>query len=298
MTRHAAVRPPAESAGGISEIDDFGDLGGLGGVAAVAPRWTPRSLKEAAPKLSPNQIHLWAVHLAPLRLQVGATCLTAAELRRGDLHQDPRRRAMYLGGRIGMRLLLSAYSGIANDQLAITNGVGGKPALGNRSAAGQLCFNYTLSGDQALYAFAWNRQVGIDVETAPRRINAALLAKRKLTPAERRCWRAVPPPQRDLAMLACWTRKEAFGKALGVGIRYFLAQVPVFIDIHSPTWHCEVAGLFKAAPGGDERRTLHGIQLVPPFSGVAALVYDGTAADEDLQTWRLVPDAPLVAGAR
>lgn len=292
MTRGAAVHRSAEGAGGISEIGDFG------GVAAIAPRWTPHSLKEAAPKLSPNQIHLWAVHLAPLRLQVGAIRLTAAELRRGERYRDPRRRAMYLGGRIGMRLLLSAYSGIANDELAVTTGVGGKPSLGNRLATGELCFNYTLSGDQALYAFAWNRQVGIDVETAPRRINAALLAKRKLTPAERRCWRAVPPPQRDLAMLACWTRKEAFGKALGVGIRYFLAQVPVFIDIHSPTWQCEVAGLFKAAPGGSERRTLHGIQLVPPFPGVAALVYDGTAADENLQTWRLALDAPLAANSR
>lgn len=262
-------------------------LDGHGGVGAITPRWAYR-----APGGAPGHIHLWAVDLTPLQSPTHLALLTRPELARAGCYRDRAQRAMYLGGKVGLRILLGACTGIANDDLRFGHGEKGKPRLRNELPGGELCFNYTLSGNKALYALAWNRRVGVDMETWPRKINAALLAKHKLAAVERRSWRAVPAQWRDYAMLACWTRKEAYGKALGVGIRYRLNQVPLFVEIHSPAWRCRVTGLFDAPPGAPDGRVLHGLQLALPFPGIAALVYDGDAVaspagGESLRAWRL-----------
>ena len=280
-----------------------------GGVGAIRPHWAHRvpdhndDSDGKSPELQSGHIDLWAVdfgvseavNLASRHAQPqGAlrhALLTAPELARAEHYRDRTHRAMYLGGRIALRRLLGAYTGIANDDLRFACGVRGKPSLANQLRGGELCFNYTLSGGKALYAFAWNRQVGIDMETWPRTINAARLAQRKLAPVEQRAWRAVPAKWRERAMLACWTRKEAYGKALGAGIRYHLNQVPVCADMDSPTWQCAVIGLFDsqhqdAQPDKKpDKQILHGIQLALPFPGIAALVHDGNALSPAAGGW-------------
>ncbi len=250
-----------------------------GGIGVIQPRWEYRALGGAPQTgdIQPGHIHLWAVDLAALQAPAHRALLTAPELARAGRYRNRAQRAMYLGGRVGLRLLLEACTGIANHHLRFAHGARGKPSLANQLPSGELCFNYTLSGGRALYALAWNRQVGVDMETWPRKINAARLARRKLAAVEQHAWRAVPAALRDYAMLACWTRKEAYGKALGVGIRYTINQAPLFTAIHSPAWRCGVTGLFDARHRERDDRVLHGLQLALPFPGIAALVHDGDA---------------------
>lgn len=213
---------------------------------------------------------------------------------------------MTLGGRAGLRRLLCAYSGLDNAALRLGRGARGKPKLLNRlpgdhggdgdgdhggDGGRELCFNYSLSGGWALYAFAWNRALGIDLETLPRANNSAGLARRVLSAAELKAWRklSAPAPDAAAAMLACWTRKEAYGKALGVGIRYHMRRAEVFADA-GPRWRCAVAGLFPGTVADTDARVLHGVQLATPFPGIAALVCDGGAVAADaLRGWRWRP---------
>lgn len=247
---------------------DIGDLGDLGGIS---------DLGGAAPGDSP-----------------AANILDADELARARRIVSPTQRALYLGGRAGMRRLLCAYSGLGNAELRFGRGPRGKPKLLNRlpGRPGELSFNYSLSGGRAVYAVAWNRQVGVDLETWPRAINAEGLAKRVLSAAEFRAWRALSATAtadgRAAAMLAIWTRKEAYGKALGVGIRYEMKRAQVFADAE-PRWRNKVAGLFPGSTAATEARVLHGVQLATPFAGIAALVYDGEAAA--VRGWRWRPGA-------
>ena len=276
------------------------------GVGAIKPRWAHSVPDQGdygdgkSPNLQPRHIHLWAVdfgsdvvNLASSHAQPQDAWLTAPELARAERYRNRTQRAMYLAGRIALRRLLGAYAGLANDDLRFASGARGKPSLSNQLRGGELCFNYTLSGGKALYAFAWNRQVGIDMETLPRTINAARLAQRKLAPVEQRAWHAVPAQWRDQAMLACWTRKESYGKALGLGIRYHINQVPVCADLDSPIWQCAVTGQFhsQSQDTPPHQPTLHGIQLALPFPGIAALVHDGDAlaspaAGDGLRAWQ------------
>lgn len=235
--------------------------------------------------LRPEAIHLWAVQLESDSDSEGGDCadfndLGESERARAGRIVQPARRALYLGGRAGLRRLLCAYSGLGNRALRFGAGPRGKPKLLNALPGGELCFNYSLSGRRALYAIAWNRALGVDLETLPRASNTAGLARRMLSAAELQAWRALPVGAQDAAMLAIWTRKEAYGKALGVGIRYALKRAEVFADT-GPRWRCRVAGLFPGTVAETPARELHGVQLATPFAAVAALVYDGEPVADD-----------------
>ena len=253
-------------------------------------------LRRMPPCLSARQIHLCVVDLS-LLLPASAE-LTAAEHRRAARYRNPQQRALYLGGRIGLRRLLRHYSGIDNHRLDFVYGARGKPRLNARLTRGQLDFNYALSRTTGLYAFAWNRRLGVDLETFPRALEADRMAQRKLSEEERRAWYALPARARPQAMLSCWTRKEAYGKTLGVGIRYHLQQVELFRDLHCYQWQTRVAGLFEHAGERSLPEVVHGLQLRLPFAGAAAMMYDGepiTDLSRELVTYTYASGRPVHA---
>lgn len=241
----------------------------------------------AHPELPTNGVHLWAAALQTMHIAHNRAALSEGERARARRLRNPARCAQYIAGRVGLRKLLGGYCGCAPGELRFEYGARGKPMLANVAAGESLGFNYSLSGGYALYAFARGREVGVDLEVLPRAINATRMARRKLGDAERESWRALPAALRDEAMLACWTRKEAYGKALGVGIRYHLNRAPVCAELQRAVWQCKVGGLFE---GESSARVLHGVQVGLPFAGVAALVYDGEALlnpAAEIVGWRL-----------
>lgn len=218
--------------------------------------------------------------------------LTASELTRAARLGCSTRRAQYLDGRVGLRVLLQHYSGLANQQLQFGAGPRGKPCLLNAHAHGTLHFNYTIAREYILYSFAWGRELGVDLEVMPRRIATARLASRILSPREQKTWRALArtmtaAAQND-AMLYCWTRKEAYGKQLGVGIRYHMPQVSLFCDPTTPQWQVTVGGLFDAA--APNPTTIAGVQLQMPMPAAAALMY---APDDPAATTHAVKPMKL-----
>ena len=223
--------------------------------------------------LPANQVHLWFVDLQSIsRLSRCERPAGAGQGSPGDTRSREKRR-LYLRGKMALETLLAHYSGLKHSELEFGYGTRGKPGLRNPGLCGALRFNYTLSRGYALYAFAWEVELGVDIEIYPRKINADLLARRKLSPVEQSSWEAVPAGQKNNAMLMCWTRKEAYGKALGVGIRYEMRKVSLFRDLHGYRWETGVGGLF-----GEEKceiDSLHGVQIALPVPGAASLMYAG-----------------------
>jgi 4'-phosphopantetheinyl transferase len=91
----------------------------------------------------------------------------------------------------------------------------GKPELAD---APDLSFSLAHSGSTAFVAVARGAQVGIDVEVIRARRNLERLARRVLTPDEYDEWRVVPRTARTIEFLRNWTAKEAYLKAVGLGI--------------------------------------------------------------------------------
>jgi 4'-phosphopantetheinyl transferase len=82
----------------------------------------------------------------------------------------------------------------------------------------RLGFNLSRSGSLALYAVTGGERVGVDVERMRDDVDALRVADRLFSPAERQALRRLPASRRRAAFFSCWTRKEAYAKALGSGL--------------------------------------------------------------------------------
>ena len=123
----------------------------------------------------------------------------------------------FAGTRIVTRRLLSAYLGARPRDVEIRLAPRGKPHLAGEHAETGIRFNVSHSADWAVVAIGRSR-LGIDIETHRRPRDVDRLAERFFTSGEALALRRVPREQRQFAFLACWTRKEAYSKALGDGI--------------------------------------------------------------------------------
>jgi 4'-phosphopantetheinyl transferase len=227
--------------------------------------------------LGVGEAHVWTIRLdASERALNGLLALLSPDERarrvalRGDRLQ---RRYTVLHG--ALRLLLEGYTGRPAAEIAVTRGHEGKPRL---EGDPRVHFNVSDSGDVGVYAFA-DCAVGIDVEeirpVPDHRLEA--LARLAFCAAETAELRSLAPEQRLGAFYRGWTRKEAYGKAVGAGLAAALAGVHVSL---SPD-EARILGL----PDGDDSPlawTLH--HLEPGAGHVGALAYRGA-----LRSLRLRP---------
>jgi len=157
------------------------------------------------------------------RAQIPAN--VAEHLRDDEIHvwHLPYRRQH---GRAPLRSVLSGYLGIDADQLMLTEGEHGRPAL-TSALDPSLDFNWSHSGDHALIAIARSIKPGIDLECLRMRPRALEIARRYFSADEAAALSAVSPAGRSAAFLELWTAKEAVLKALGRGIAFGLKRLSI-----------------------------------------------------------------------
>ncbi|HKX09477.1 MAG TPA: 4'-phosphopantetheinyl transferase superfamily protein [Stellaceae bacterium] len=155
--------------------------------------------------------------------------LTAAEMERARRLVTPPVRRGFVGGRWLLRSVLAALTGAEARLLDIQAGAHGKLFLvGHERLAAS--FNLSHSGDLLALALVRGRRIGIDIEAERPLTDAALLARRILSPRERERYDALPMSARASALLVAWTRKEAVLKAVGTGVSGGLSTVEVLGD--------------------------------------------------------------------
>jgi 4'-phosphopantetheinyl transferase len=145
-----------------------------------------------------------------------ASMLSDDEVRRANQFVFAKDRRRFLRCRAALRLALAWALDASPSCLEFAYGPQGKPELASLSESG-LKFNVAHSGDWALVAVARKRRVGIDVE----QIRPALsreIAWRNFAPREAAALETLPPEEFDETFFRCWTRKEAYLKALGCGL--------------------------------------------------------------------------------
>ncbi|MFI0928724.1 4'-phosphopantetheinyl transferase family protein [Streptomyces sp. NPDC021012] len=175
--------------------------------------------------------------------------LSTAERERSARLRRPGDRHRYRAAHIGLRLVLSGYTGLAPESVDLVREdcpccgePHGRPAL----AGGGPHFSLSHSGGLALIAVS-GVTVGADVEGVPRPDIAEELLP-SLHPREQHALRALPDADRPQALARVWTRKEAYLKATGAGLAYGVtdpyvgvSEVPAairdftFHDLTAPT---------------------------------------------------------------
>ena len=247
----------------------------------------------AFPALGRGEVHVWrtALDLDPPRVAALADSLSPDERDRAARFHFERDRVRFTVARGVLRALLGRYLDLPAPALAFDYGAHGKPALaaamGARAMAGspgaEVRFNLSHSAGVALCAVTRGRDVGVDVEGLRADFATDEIAERFFSPAERVALRALPAAARCAAFFACWTRKEAYIKARGLGLAIPLDAFDVSLAPHEP------AALLatRDEPGETVRWSLQA--LTPGVGFAGALVAEGHG-------WRVsclgeVPDA-------
>lgn len=99
-----------------------------------------------------------------------------------------------------------------------------------RVPAGEFAISLSRSGQAGVVAITDGISVGVDVELN-RPIDWHQFASRIFTPGERQYLASRPPSEGQVNFLRCWTRKEAVGKAAGLGLAIELRALDVRPDV-------------------------------------------------------------------
>lgn len=142
-------------------------------------------------------------------------CLSVAEQARADGYVYAADRRRFIVARARLRQLLSERTGVAPQALKLGCGDNGKPLLIRHQAQPDWRFNLAHAGEVALFALSAGREVGIDIEMLRPMRGADELAAVFFSPRETAEYRALGAHDKLMGFFNCWTRKEAFVKALG-----------------------------------------------------------------------------------
>lgn len=168
-----------------------------------------------------------------------AALLSQDEGARAERFVFPHDKRRFVAAHVALRQILGSYAGQSPASLRFTYGPSGKPALTNQP---EITFNLSHSGELALIATSVARELGIDVEYCRPLDDLMLLAEGCFSAQENAVLRALPEDQRMAGFFNCWTRKEAFIKALGAGLSYPLDRFDVSLKPGEPAKLLRVEG--------------------------------------------------------
>lgn len=152
-----------------------------------------------------------------------AGVLTRSELRQADAYVRPGSRERFVARRSLLRHVLGTRLGSDPRAIRFARERYGKPRL---SCASGLRFNVSDTEGMVAVALSRGRAVGVDVEfLKPRRL--VTLARGTFTRGELEAFMGAPERFRKAAFYEQWTAKEAYAKALGVGLRFPFRRIPV-----------------------------------------------------------------------
>jgi len=218
--------------------------------------------------LGSGEVHIWclAPHQFANNLNELHPILSGEEKERASRFHFSRDRESYVVRHALLRLILGRYLETDPSAIEFSRGSFGKPTLDFRGAV-PLHFNDSHTNGLALLAVTKDDPLGVDIEHLRPIPDFEEIAANYFSPREVEALRAIPADKRMEAFYACWTRKEAFLKATGEGIRENLAKVEVALTPGEESRILYVSGKTQS------RWKLHSFIPAPGYLG--ALTFQG-----------------------
>ncbi|HEX3685862.1 MAG TPA: 4'-phosphopantetheinyl transferase superfamily protein [Bryobacteraceae bacterium] len=182
----------------------------------------------------PGKVHLWLYELtaSARTLEYFRSQLSPDELDRADRFCFPHLQLSFVIAHGVLRSVLSKYLGKSPAAVEFSHNPQGKPRL--RHADCRLEFNLSHSGTLAACAVARDCEIGVDVEKIRAMPDLFDIARRFFSPEECVDLAGVPLDQQEPAFFNCWTRKEAYIKAIGGGLSIPLDSFQVSLLPNEP----------------------------------------------------------------
>jgi 4'-phosphopantetheinyl transferase len=176
---------------------------------------------------APDEIHVWRVVLDDTPAAPGALGAVPSnnERARAARLATEELRHRWTAARRALRVILAGYAGTSPSSLVLVTDANQKPRLSGTSPA--IFFNMTHTGALAFVAVGAQELLGIDAEMHRADIDWKAISERFFARAEAEEITSLAAQMRVRAFYACWTRKEAYLKALGVGLNMPLDRFQV-----------------------------------------------------------------------
>lgn len=232
--------------------------------------------------LEEGDVHVWGASLRQPEsvLEGMRQTLSGDELERSERFRFQRHRAAFVISRGLLRTMAGRYLCAPPRELRFAYTPYGKPYLAGAFADASLRFNLSHSHELVLYAFAADVEVGVDVEYMRPEFAGEEIARRFFSPREVESLSALPVGRRTEAFFKCWTRKEAFIKAVGEGLSFPLDQFDVTLAPDEP------AALLSVRKDAREAARWSLLDVSPEPGYAAALVTEGRGMNVCFWRWQ------------
>ncbi len=228
------------------------------------PLWAASQLPSTC--LGHNELHFWWARVPTDGTDGSALAASLAhdEQERAARFKVATPRQEYIVTRYILRHLLSAYVRQPAAALGFAYQAHGKPFLPDQPALG---FSASHSHGLAVFGFAWNYPVGVDVEKAQSGRPVMQIAERFFSERERSALRRLPEEEWNAAFFRIWTRKEAYIKALGEGLSHGLGQFDVSLEAGAE----DALLATRPDPAESARWLLREAEVPSPYVAAAAI---------------------------
>jgi 4'-phosphopantetheinyl transferase len=216
-------------------------------------------------ELQGRDIHVWTLRTAASRNVIAEFegILAPDEKRRAAQFRLGRPRESYILTRAILRYLLGSYLGQRPASIQLEYRANGKPALVPDAG---IRFNVTHSGDMAALALTNCCDIGIDLEQLRPLPEFDQIAASFFCSEEIAEINLPSGEERERAFFNCWTRKEAYVKASGVGLSRPLKSFRVTVKASTPVRLVFLDDEINASRSW----TLHDLQLGSDYASAIA----------------------------
>jgi 4'-phosphopantetheinyl transferase len=153
--------------------------------------------------------------------------LSEADKTRATRYRFPEDRARFILGRMLLARTLSQSGGGSTGPLHLDQTERGRPMLREKP---ELQFSISHSDDLVGIALSLKSNIGIDLEVITRPVDLNSLAERIFSFSDQETFQRLPEGERPAVFFRGWTTKEAYLKALGLGLPGGLKGVAVPLD--------------------------------------------------------------------
>ncbi|HAV77677.1 MAG TPA: phosphopantetheine-protein transferase [Anaerolineae bacterium] len=180
-----------------------------------------------------DHVDVWRVYLDPTSdsIQLADSTLSEDESHRAAQFRFDKDRHRFIASHFALRDVLSRYLHYVPREIEFIVGEYGKPAINSNI---NIDFNLSHSGDYALIAVARDHKVGVDVERFRDNMEHEKIAHRFFSKREIAELMSLQPELRIRGFYNCWTRKEAYIKAHGLGLSLPLDSFDVSLTPNEP----------------------------------------------------------------
>lgn len=173
-----------------------------------------------------NNLHIWKIVYPEINFKSNpiSNVLHHDEIERANKFYFETDRKRFIVTRAFLKIIMAKILKISPNDIHFSFNKHGKPELEQNIP---IHFNISHSGDIGLIAVSDQGPVGIDVERYRKTMTSGKVAKRFFSADEVDTFLSLPEYQRQEGFFNCWTRKEAFIKALGLGLAMPLSNFSV-----------------------------------------------------------------------